>query len=150
MRVAIYLSLLVLATAVALWKGTKGEKWAVAVIFVGNVFTLLIVDYLASSFSSVSLVYFILDAIVAILLNFVAIKYPSWVTILVAAFQINGTLGHIVKFLAPHIIPYSYAFLLRFWAWPMVLVLLLSRSLPQLTATLRAKDWPLIFERRSA
>ena len=72
----------------------------------------------------------------------VAVRYPSWVAICVSAFQINGTFGHVVKLVAPHTIPFSYAFLLKVWAWPMVLAILFGRGIPRMHAALKVKDWP--------
>jgi len=144
------LALIALATILALWKGTAGEKWITSIVFLGSLLTLCIVDCEGNAFGSVSIIFMLLDAVVAGLLCVVAVRHPSWVTILVAAFQINATLGHIVKLLAPHTIPFSYAFLLRVWAWPMVIAMLLSRILPHLNATLKARDLPPLVRRRSA
>lgn len=142
MRVALFLSLMVLATGLALWRGTPGEKWITSIVLGGSLLTLLIVNSEADAFASVSMLFMLLDAVVACLLCVVAVRYPTWVTILVAAFQINSTLGHVVKLVAPHTIPFSYAFLLRMWAWPMVISMLLSRALPQLHTILKARNWP--------
>ena len=142
MRAGLYLGLLIVATGAALWKGTTGERWVAGIMLAGNLLTLLLVETIARSFASVSALFMILDATLALLLCLVAVRYPSWVTILVSAFQINGTLGHLVKLAAPQTIPFSYAFLLRFWAWPMVLVLLLSRFFQRLRTILKASDWP--------
>lgn len=142
MRVALYLALIVLATVLALWRGTAGEKWITSIVLCGSLLTIPLVGRGGSSFASVSLMFMLLDGFVAFLLCLVAVRYPCWVAILVAAFQINSALGHVVKLLAPHTIPFSYAFLLRVWAWPMVFAMLLSRALPQLRAIIKAKDWP--------
>jgi len=150
MRVAAYLALIVLATILAFWRGTPGERWSTTIVLVGSLLTLLIVQSEANSFASVSMIFMLLDAIVAVLLCVVAVRYPAWVTILVAAFQVNATLGHIVKLVAPHTIPFSYAFLLRVWAWPMVIAMLLCRVSPNLHAILKARDWPPFARRRTA
>ena len=143
MRVEVYLLLLILATGSALWLGTRGEKWVGATVFAGNALTFVLERTFGTAYSSVPLVYLGLDAALAALLCAVAVRYPSWVAICVSAFQINGTLGHLVKLLAPHTIPFSYAFLLKFWAWPMVFAMLLGRGLPRMRVVLKARDWPL-------
>jgi hypothetical protein len=144
------LALIVLATILAFWRGTPGERWSTSIVLLGSLLTLLIVQSEASSYASVSMIFMLLDAVVAVLLCVVAVRYPAWVTILVAAFQINAALGHIVKLVAPHTIPFSYAFLLRVWAWPMVIAMLISRTSPQLHAILKAEDWPPFTRRRTA
>jgi hypothetical protein len=62
--------------------------------------------------------------------------------VLVSAFQINGVFGHLVKIVAPNTIPFSYAFLLRVWAWPMVIAMLSGRFFPGLSRTLTRRNWP--------
>lgn len=143
MRVAIYLVLLVLAAGSALLFGNKGERWVAATMLAGNLLTMVLEHAVGETFASVFPLYLALDACLAVILCVVAVRYPSWVAICVAAFQVNGTLGHLVKLLAVDTIPFSYAFLLRVWAWPMVLALLGARFFPSMGVMLLAKDWPL-------
>jgi hypothetical protein len=149
MRVAIYLVLLVLATGTALLFGTRGEKWVGTTVLAGNLLTMALEHAIGEKFASVFPLYLALDAGLAIALCVIAVRYPSWVAICVAAFQVNGTLGHLVKLVAIDTIPFSYAFLLRVWAWPMVLALLAARFMPSMRSTLLARDWPL-YERQAA
>jgi hypothetical protein len=142
MRVEIYLVVFLLATGSALAFGTRGEKWIGATVLIGNLLTIATERLLADSFVSVLLPYLVLDAVLAVILCCIAVRHPSWVAICVSAFQINGTLGHLVKLFAMHTIPFSYAFLLKVWAWPMVLSMLAARWLPGLRRTLMARDWP--------
>lgn len=142
MRVEIYFLLLVLAAGSAILCGTRGEKWIGATVLVGNLLTLAVERMLGGAFASVAFGYLALDAALATILCVIAVRHPSWVAICVAAFQINGTLGHLVRLLATQTIPFSYAFLLKFWAWPMVLVLLASRMLPPMHDRLLARNWP--------
>ena len=141
MRVLIYVLLLVCATGLALFRGTPGERWVAATVLTGNLLSFLVEHTLARSFGSVSLTYLWLDIGLAGLLCFIAVKHPCWVTILVAAFQINGSLGHLVKLLAPGTIAFSYAFLLRVWAWPMVISMLVGRAVPKLHRVLTVQTF---------
>ena len=143
MRVAAYLLLLVLAAGSALFFGNRGEKWVGATVLTGNLLTLVLERAVGETFASVFPLYLALDACLAVLLCAIAVRYPSWVAICVAAFQVNGTLGHFVKLFAVDTIPFSYAFLLRVWAWPMVLTILAARIFPSMRSMLMAKDWPL-------
>jgi hypothetical protein len=149
MRVATYLVLLVLAAGSALLFGTRGEKWIGTTVLTGNLLTMALEHAVGEKFASVFPLYFALDACLAVVLCAIAARFPSWVAICVAAFQVNGTLGHLVKLVAIDTIPFSYAFLLRVWAWPMVLALLAARFLPSMRSMLLARDWPL-YEKPSA
>jgi len=142
MRVEIYIFLLVLAAGLAIWRGTAGERWIAATVLAGNLLTLVIVRAGARTFASVSLFYFGADALLALVLCAIAVMYPTWVSVLVSAFQINGVFGHLVKIVAPNTIPFSYAFLLRVWAWPMVIAMLSGRLFPELRRTLTRRHWP--------
>jgi hypothetical protein len=108
----------------------------------GNLLTFVLERTLGAAFSSVIYGYLALDAALAAILCMIAVRHPSWVAICVAAFQVNGTLGHLVRLLATQTIPFSYAFLLKVWAWPMVFVLLASRMLPTMHSRLLARNWP--------
>jgi hypothetical protein len=142
MRVEIYLSLLAAAVGSALLFGTRGEKWIAWTMLGGNLLTLGVERAFAEMFSNVLLGYLALDAALAAILCLIAVKFPTWIAISVAAFQVNGTMGHLVRLLATATIPFSYAFLLKVWAWPMVLALLASRFIPSMHALLLARDWP--------
>jgi hypothetical protein len=150
MRIEIYLFLLVLATGSALLLGTRGERWVGATVLAGNALTFALERLFGTAFSSVPFAYLGLDAGLAVLLCAVAVRHPSWTAICVSAFQINGTLGHLVKLVAPQTIPFSYAFLLKFWAWPMVLTILLGRGIPRMRGILKARDWPPVVRRSGA
>jgi hypothetical protein len=143
MRVEFYLLLLAVAAGLAIVRGTPGERWIAATVLAGNLLTLIVVRAGARTFASVSLLYFGVDACLAIVLCTIAVFYPTWVSVLVSAFQINGVFGHLVKIVAPNTIPFSYAFLLRVWAWPMVIAMLSGRFLPGLSRTLTRRNWPL-------
>ena len=139
MRVIAYLLLLSCATGSALFKGTRGERLIGLTVLLGNLLSFFVEHAVARSFGSVSLIYLFVDASLAVALCAIAVRYPSWVAIFVSAFQINGTLGHVVKLVAPGTIPFSYAFLLRFWAWPMVLAMLAGRAIPAAHRILTAR-----------
>jgi len=147
MRVEFYLLLLAVAAGLAIWRGTAGERWIAGTVLAGNLLTLLIVRGGARTFASVSLFYFGVDAFLAMVLCTIAVFYPTWVSVLVSAFQIDGVFGHLVKIVAPNTIPFSYAFLLRVWAWPMVIAMLSGRFFPGLSRTLTRRNWPHAFGR---
>ena len=143
MRVIVYFTLLALATGIALVRGTPVERALAATLLTGNLATWGIVQLDSSHhYASVMQWYFIADASLAVLLCAVAIRWPTWASILIAAFQLNGLLGHVVKLVSPETFPLSYALLLKIWAWSMVGVLLLSRWRPDMRQILSRHRWP--------
>ena len=141
-RVALYALLVALSIGLAFARGRRVTKIVAGIILVGNLMTTLIEYSDDGAFLNLSLYYLTLDGGLAVLLVGLAVRQPCWLTICVAAFQINGVLAHLVRMLAPEIFPVSYAILLKVWAWPMVLALLASSILPALSRNLLNKDWP--------
>ena len=143
MRIAIYFTLLAVAAGVAIWRGSPVERALGATLIAGNLGTLAIVHAASyEDFSSVLRYYFWIDGFFAVLLCGVAVRWPTWASIVIAAFQINGLLGHLVKILSPDTFWLSYALLLKIWGWAMVIVLLLSRYRPTLRRPLKSARWP--------
>lgn len=143
MRILIYFTLLALATGIALLRGTPVERALAATLLVGNLATFGIVRIESfDQFSYVSLLYFLTDFLLAVLLCWVAVRWPTWASIMIAALQINGLLGHVVKLLSPETLPLSYAMLLKIWGWCMVAVLLASRVRPNMRRPLSGQRWP--------
>ncbi len=143
MRIIIYFALLALATGTALIRGTPVERALAATLIAGNLGTLAIVHAESPThYLNVLHLYLLIDAMLTALLCCVAVRWPTWASILIAAFQMNGLLGHFVKMVSPETIPLSYALLLKVWGWLMVLVLLLSRYRPSLRLPLSGERWP--------
>ena len=143
MRILIYFAVLALVTGLALWRGTAVERALAATVLAGNLGTLGIVQLGSSEpYSSVSQWYFLIDALLVVLLCGVALRWPTWVSMMIAAFQINGLLGHLVKIMAPDVIPLSYALLVKVWGWPMLAVLLLARFRPNMRQSMSGARWP--------
>jgi hypothetical protein len=134
----IYAGLFLAAMYYSVLKGSPEERSIGIVLLVGNLATVATLAlFKADDFRHVSEMYVAVDALCSIALCALATKRPSWMAIFIAAFQINGTLGHLVKILSPETLTLSYAFLLRAWAWPMIIVLLVCHWNPNLRDILR-------------
>lgn len=137
----VYGCLLLTALFCSIVRGTQSERILGLILLAGNIATITALQGgRTASFVHVSTLYLVVDAAAAIALCWAAVARPSWMTILVAAFQINGTLAHLVKVLAPETFALSYAVLLRMWSWPMVGTLLLAHWRPNLRALIRQSD----------
>jgi len=137
----IYACLLLLTLFFALGRGTRDERQLGTVVLAGNLATILVLVLSKDSdFTHVPLAYLGVDVAAALLLCAHAVRQPTWMAVLVATFQINGTLAHAVKLASPETFNVSYAILLRLWGWPMVLTLLLAHWRPSLRAILRQSD----------
>lgn len=137
----LYACVLLIALSIAMGRGSDAERRVGIVLLAGNLATLLAIGLNSvANFTFVSVTYLTVDVLASLALCFVACGRPSWMAILIASFQINGTLAHIVKLLAPETLDLSYAILLRIWGWPMVLTLLLAHWKGALQRVLRQSD----------
>lgn len=122
----LYYALLLSCWTYALLKGGAPERIGTTLVLVGSLLTLAAISSQAGSYSSVETGVFIVD--LATLLAFLALAiraqrfWPLWI----AALQLIGTLGHIVKLVDPHLIPKAYAFAAIVWSYPMLLILALG------------------------
>lgn len=113
----------------ALWKGGKPERLAAMLFVAGIIATLL--SFGASSsgtFDHFSAPIATIDATMFVMLLALAFTANRYWTIATAGFQLTTLFGHILKLLAPSIIPQSYLFVTAVWSWPMMAALALGTS----------------------
>lgn len=137
----LYAATLLTAILLSWLNGTRPERRVALVLLAGNLAT--IATLLLSpgqDFTYVSAAYLAVDISGAVALCWIAVRHPSWMTVLVATFQVNGTLGHAVKLVSPETMDLSYAILLRLWGWPMVLTAIVARFKPGMRRILRQSD----------
>jgi hypothetical protein len=102
-----------------------------AILTAGSLLTFAVLTYAALSntdalYRSFEREIFLID--VATLLGFLilALRADRLWTLCIAALQIVGTAGHAVKLADPEVLPYAYAFALRFWGYPMIALIALG------------------------
>jgi hypothetical protein len=107
-------------------RGGVPERIGAAILIAGSLLTVAALSSTAKIYRSLEVGVFLVD--VATLLSFVvlALRADRLWPLCVSALQLVGTAGHAVKLADPQVIPYAYAFALRFWGYPMVLVLLIG------------------------
>lgn len=137
----LYACVLVFTLATCLVRGANAERKIAMVVILGNLATIaVLLLHRRFSYSSVSVAYIGVDIAAVFALCWLAVGRPSWMSILVAVFQINSALGHAVKLAAPDTFSLSYAVLLRLWAWPMVLTMLVAHWHEPMRRVLRQSD----------
>lgn len=119
----IYWSILVLICAYALWRGRKDERVAGATCLLASLVQLLVVSPTAHRYNGVE--FGVLSVDLGVLAIFVAIAlqssrfWPLWA----AGLQLTTILGHVLKAMELHLLPLAYAGALRFWSYPILLIL---------------------------
>lgn len=107
-------------------RGSLPERIGAAILTLGSILTFVTLSSAATIYRSLEVGVFLVD--VATLLAFLALALRAdrlW-PLCITAFQLVGTAGHAVKLVDPHVLPYAYAFALRFWSYPMMLMLLVG------------------------
>jgi hypothetical protein len=119
----LYWTILVLICAYALWRGRKDERIAAATCLLASLVQVLVVSPAVHRYSGVEFGVMFVD--LGVLGVFVAIAlqssrfWPLWV----AGLQLTTILGHLLKAVQLSLLPLAYAGALRFWSYPILLIL---------------------------
>jgi hypothetical protein len=123
MRQIIYIALLILSCGYALYRGGRNERAVAGVCLVGTVATVIVNSPFNRLYVHVEGGALAVD--LAVLLAFVAIAlqsdrfWPLWVS----GLQLTTTTAHVLKALDPSLIPVAYGLAVRFWSYPILIVL---------------------------
>lgn len=127
----VYLGLLFGSCLYAALRGGPPERVGAAILTAGSLLTMAVLSYAALSsldalYRSFEREIFLID--LATLLGFLilALRADRLWPLCIAALQIVGTAGHAVKLVDPEVLPFAYAFALRFWGYPMIALLYLG------------------------
>jgi hypothetical protein len=124
--VPFYYTLLLLCWSYAALRGGAPERIGATVILAGSLLTLATLSTRSSSYGSVETGVFVVDLACLTAFLVLALRaerfWPTWV----AALQLLGTSGHLVKLVDPTLLPRAYAFAAIFWTYPMLLLLVLG------------------------
>jgi hypothetical protein len=121
-RILIYRALMFSVCAYALIRG-KSEARIVALVFlVGNFATLALRSPLAS-YSSVETGILAVDMLCLVAFAYVALVSDRFWPLWVCGLQLTTSLGHLVKAFDENLMPLAYAAALRFWTYPILVIL---------------------------
>lgn len=119
-RVLIYRVLMYGICAYALYRGKADARIVAAVFLVGNLATLLL---RSSTYSSVETSVFVIDVLAFVAFTYAALISDRFWPLWVAGLQLTTSMGHVFKLIDSHLLPLAYAAALRFWAYPILIIL---------------------------
>jgi hypothetical protein len=125
-RLILYNSLLLSACGYAVWRGKIDARIVALAFFVGNFATFALRSQLGGGYSQIEVGIFLVD--VACLLAFIYAAlisdrfWPLWV----AGLQLTTSFGHIFKAFDSQLMPFAYAASLRFWGYPILIILVVG------------------------
>jgi 4-amino-4-deoxy-L-arabinose transferase-like glycosyltransferase len=126
LNVMTYFLLLIGCCAYALSRGGAPERIGAGILTVGSLLTLAVASGQGATFRSMEIGILVIDLACVAALVLLALAAERFWPLWAAAFQIISTAGHAVKYVDPDVIGRAYAFLLAFWAYPMVLLMFIG------------------------
>jgi hypothetical protein len=134
----IYLVILLSCCGYAIRFGGKSEVYGAAIMVVGSFLTPAVGYLFDSRWTSTEFGVLLVDLGVLCLFLVLALRsdkfWPLWIT----AFQVIGVVTHLARFVDPGIIPRAYSIAQGFWAYPMLVALVIGARVEHIAAKARA------------
>lgn len=122
-RIIAYHLLLFGACGYALFRGNTDARIVGAVFLIGNFVTYALRSPFAGSYSSVETGIFIVDVLAFLAFTYAALISDRFWPLWVSGLQLTTNLGHVMKAVDVHLLPLAYAAALRFWGYPILIIL---------------------------
>ncbi|HYX45568.1 MAG TPA: hypothetical protein VE820_01915 [Sphingomicrobium sp.] len=119
-RVIIYRVLMYGICGYALYRGKADARIVAAVFLVGDLATLAL---RTSTYSSVETSVFVIDILAFLAFTYAALISDRFWPLWVSGLQLTTSMGHVFKLVDSHLLPLAYAAALRFWAYPILIIL---------------------------
>ena len=119
----LYWTLLILTCGYALYRGGRHERLVAAICIVATIATIAVNSPLNRMYTDVERGALLVD--LAVLAAFVAVAlvsdrfWPLWV----AGLQLTTSIAHFLKAVDPHLVPLAYGAAVRFWGYPILIIL---------------------------
>lgn len=122
-RLILFNLLLFGACGYALLRGSRDARIVAIVCIVANFATVAFRGPATSSYSSVQVVVMMIDLGTLAAFTFVALTSDRFWPLWVSGLQLTTSLGHLLKGLQSDLLPFAYAAALRFWSYPILIIL---------------------------
>ena len=142
-RLLIYRALMYGACGYALWRGRKDARIVAAVFLIGNFATLALRSSVMGGYSSFEVSIFLIDVACLLAFTYAAMISDRFWPLWVSGLQLTTSFGHVLKAVDYELLPLAYAASLRFWSYPILIILVVGvwrsqrrlRGGPQATPT---------------
>jgi hypothetical protein len=120
----LYLVALLLVCSYAYWNGGVTEKRGAGIMVAGSLLTALV----GTGWRGVNSGVLLVDLAVLVALVFLMLRTDKYWLLWMTAFHVIGVLTHIAKMIDPVILPRAYSIGQGFWAYPMLVALVMGVS----------------------
>jgi hypothetical protein len=119
----LYISLLALSCGYAFFRGGRYERLVAAVCLLGTIATVAVNSPLNRMYVHVEGGALAVDLAVLIAFIIVALQSDRFWPLWVAGLQLTTSVAHFLKAIDPHLIPQAYGLAVRFWSYPILIIL---------------------------
>lgn len=118
-----YYLLLFGACGYAFWRGNAEARIVAGTFFIGSFATIMVHSHVRGGYSSVETGVFFVDFVCFLLFTYAALISDRFWPLWVSGLQLTTNFGHIMKMIDSHLLPFAYAAALRFWGYPILIIL---------------------------
>ena len=122
MNVLLYLALLVAVTFYAFTFGERDARVIALACVVGTASTALVLSPLTGRYASIETGVAAIDCLLLVIFVAVALQSPRFWPLWISGLQLTTTLAHLIKTFDPDLVDIAYAAAMRFWSYPIVLI----------------------------
>ena len=122
-RLLIYHALLFGACGYALIRGRTDARIVAAVFLVGDFATYALRSQITGGYSSVETGVLAVDVLAFLGFTYAALISDRFWPLWVSGLQLTTSMGHLLKAVDTSLLPLAYAAALRFWAYPILIIL---------------------------
>lgn len=117
---------LLVTCAYAFWQGQRDERIVGAVCLFGSLASTFALSPSQLRYSDVELGVLLIDIVALAAFTFVALRSNRFWPLWVAGLQLTTSVGHFMKAANLDLMPHAYAAALRFWIYPIMVILILG------------------------
>ena len=125
-RLLFYRLLMYGACGYALWRGRTDARIVAGVFLIGNFATLTLRSHLITEYSTIETAVFLIDVGCLLAFTYAAMISDRFWPLWVAGLQLTTSFGHILKAADTEMVALAYAASLRFWSYPILLILVVG------------------------
>jgi hypothetical protein len=122
-RLILYYLLLFSACGYAVWRGKVDARIVAVAFFIGNFATVALRTHSSGSYHSLDPGIFLVDIVCLAAFTYAALISDRFWPLWVSGLQLTTSFGHILKFVDSNLLPFAYAAALRFWGYPILIIL---------------------------
>lgn len=122
-RLLLYHLLLLGACGYAFFRGKADARIVAAGFFIGSFVTFALRTQLSGGYSSLETGIFAVDVACLLVFTYAALISDRFWPLWVSGLQLTTSLAHVFKALDANLLPLAYAAALRFWGYPILIIL---------------------------